>query len=683
MRVIDMNKFEQYLVDHNVESIGKPPPDLRKEFPEGSMLFDVRYREFPAEAFEVVYLNPETKRLDVKYLPPIVDIWFTRPDYRYTLDGFCVDQYFRNKMRYQHKPDDAYQMPQIEIDHAYRVFCKFSQIPKMIYEHAGDAKMYSEDGSHLVDTKYKEFYESHISDSKRGWFRKTMCQNPWSYKCDFQPDAYFRIRWLHEFGDHCDVSKVTAGFIDIEIDVLDYQPDLGNPMDVRQPITAVTSIYPHDKKVYLDVLEPREKLYGRNEDEQKHFDELLEKQRGEYAWLKSHQEEFKDMIKGNRSSSNCPVHIDEDEDNLKYLDGFDVEIAFWETSPTISFSGAEARLINNVYDHSNKHRPMFIFAWNAPFDFNYLPNRAQWIGYDPIDIIVPQEFKSKEYKFEKDRTDSFSMKTNRDWFYSSTYSQYLCQERLYAAIRKSQSEEPSYRLDAIGGTVANIHKLTDTKSGTFREFPYTDYIKFILYNIRDVVVQHAIETKVNDAQTFYSRSYAFATAYRKCFQETHIVRNSKDQLFEEFGFVMSNKVIIDQTIDGAFQGAFVADPAKNKPTGLVASGKKYNSIIFGASDLDAAAMYPNTKMAYNKDKKSLLYKCKIDNNLFREHRCCNNSYNQEYTWKDSKNNEHETDMAGPLMNSFKNHNYMSLASNWLNVPVITDIIKSVRKDMVI
>ena len=66
-----MNKFEQYLVDHNVESIGKPPPDLRKEFPEGSMLFDVRYREFPAEAFEVVYLNPETKRLDVKYLPPI------------------------------------------------------------------------------------------------------------------------------------------------------------------------------------------------------------------------------------------------------------------------------------------------------------------------------------------------------------------------------------------------------------------------------------------------------------------------------------------------------------------------------------------------------------------------------------------------------------------------------------
>ena len=133
-----MNKFEQYLVDNNIETVGTKPPDLRKEFPEGSILFDVRYRKHPSEAFEVIYLDPETKRLEVKYIPAIVDIWFTRKDYRYVLDGFCVDQYFRDKMREQHKPDDAYQMPQIELKKAYRVFCKYSQIPKMIYEHAGD-----------------------------------------------------------------------------------------------------------------------------------------------------------------------------------------------------------------------------------------------------------------------------------------------------------------------------------------------------------------------------------------------------------------------------------------------------------------------------------------------------------------------------------------------------------------
>lgn len=677
-----MNKFEQYLIDNHVESIGKPPPNLRKIFPEGCVLFDVRYRKHPHESFEVVYLDPDTKKLQVKYIPAIVDIWFTKPEYRYVLDGFCVDPYFRNKMRNQHKPDDAYQMPQIELKKAYRVFCKVSQIPKMIYQHAGKAKMYSEDGSHLIDKTYAEFYEENSEGLYSfGVFNKRMCQNPWSFKADFQPDSYFRIAWLHEFSDSCDVSQVTCGFIDIEVDVLDGHVDLSDPNDVRQPVSVVTSIYKNTKKVYVDILQPRPKNMI---DER--FHGYLEKQQIEYDWIKSHQDEFISMLYGNPSTNDCPVEIDTDKENLKYLNdgGYDIKLLFWETNDKTNFQRAEALLINSVYEHVYENRPMFMFAWNAPFDFNYLPNRAQWLGYDLINIVVPMEFESREYHFEKDRGENtFDMKNNRDWFYSSTYTQYLCQERLYAGVRKSQSEEPSYRLTAIGDKVAGIRKLTDTKSGRFDEFSYTDYIKYILYNVRDVVIQLAIESKVNDAQTLYSRSYMFSTAYSKCFQETHIVRNSKEQLFEEFQFVMSNKTVVDKTIDGSFQGAYVADPAKNKPTGLVSSGRAYNCIIYGASDLDAAAMYPNQKMAYNKDKLSLIYKCKIDNDLFRNGICYNKSYNQTYEWKDSKNRLHQSDMCGPIFNSFKNHNYMSLCSNWFNLPLITDMVQSVRKDLII
>lgn len=674
-----MNKFEQYLIDHGIESIGTPPPDLRKTFPEGSILFDVRYRRHPSEAFEVVYLDPDTHRLEVKYIPAIVDIWFTKKEYRYTLDGFCIDPYFKNKMREQHKPDDAYQMPQLELTKSYRVFCKYSQIVHLIYQHASEAKMYSDDGSELIDMTYKEYYEKNIQFSYTSEFSRKMCQNPWSYKADFQPDAYFRIRWLHEFGDQCDVSKVTSGFIDIEIDIIDYHVDLGNPNDVRQPVSIVTSIYPKDKVVYVDLLQPRPKSMIDPK-----FHPLLEQQVKEYEWIKNHKDDVIQMIYGFESNSDCPVYINKDKENLKYLheDGYRIEMIFWEAHDNISFSGAEARLINSVYEHANKHRPMFIFAWNAPFDFNYMPNRAHWIGYDEIDIVVPKEFKSKEYKFVKDQSENnFSMKTNRDFFFSSTYSQYLCQERLYAAIRKSLQEEPSYRLTAIGEKVAGIKKLTDTKSGKFDEFFYTDLLKFVLYNIRDVVIQVAIESKVNDAQTLYSRSYTFATAYSKCFQETHIVRNSKDQLFEEFGYVMSNKAVVDTTIDGAFQGAFVANPALNNVTGLVVSGRKYNSIIYGSADLDATAMYPSTKMAYNKDKNSLLYKCRINNDVFRNKLCFNRSYNQSYVWHDSKKREHEYDQSGPMFNSFKNHNYISMSSNYFNLPLITDLVQSVRKDL--
>ena len=672
-----MNAFEKYLYDHHVESIGNPPPDLRKIFPEGSMLFDVRYRRSPEE-FEVVYLDPNTKRLEVKYVPAIVDIWFVKPEHRYVLKDFCVEPYFKNKMREQHKEDDAYQIPQLSIDKLYRVYCKCSQIQKMIAQHAGEAKMYSEDGSHLIDMTYKEYFEHNIDVGPFNTVKKRMNQNPFCYKGDFKEDAYFRIRWVHEFGEECDVSKVTCGFLDIEIDVMDNQVNLSDPHDVRQPISTVTSIFPIPKKVYVDILQPRP-ISTFAEHLRDKMRPILDQVWLEYNWIKNHQQEFISMILGNPSPDDCPIRIDTDKDNLKYLQGYDVELRFYEMTDGKSFQKAEAMLIYNVFDHINKHRPMFMFAWNAPFDFNYLPNRYQWLGYDPTEPVVPNEFKSKEIRYQQDNSGNFQLKTSRDWFYIASYTQYACQERLYAGVRKSQSEEPSYRLTAIGDKVAGIRKLTDTKSGTFREFQYTDFLKFILYNVRDVVVQLAIEDKVSDAKTLYARSYDFTTGFDKCFQETHIVRNSKETLYEGFGYVMANKTVIDTTIDGSFQGAYVADPKKNSPTGLVLSGNALNNIIYGSADLDATAMYPSQKMAYNLDKCTMIFKCKIDNNVFRSGRCINRSYNQSYTWKDAKGNEHETDMASPIMNSFKNHNVISLLSNWMNAPLIPDIIDRVHR----
>ena len=677
MRDIDMNEFEKYLKEHHIESIGTPPPDLRKVFPEGAMMFNVTYRRHPEE-FEVVYLDPATNRLEVAYIPAIVDIWFTKPEFRYTMKDSCIEPYFKDKMRYQHKDDDAYQIPQIELDKTYRVWCKVSQIPKMIYQHAGKAKMYSEDGSHLIDTTYAEFYEENMGSAYTfGTFTKRMCQNPWSFKCDFQPDVYFRDRWVHEFGDACDTSKVTAAFLDIEIDVLDVNIDLKNPKDNRAHVSMVTSIFPKDKMVYVDILEPRPL-----NDFAQHLHEkvipLRNKMVKEYEWIKSHQKEFIDMILGHESTSNCPVRIDEDMENLKYLQGYTVNLGLFEQREGRPFIEAEARLIDNVFAHVNLHRPMFMFAWNAPFDINYLPNRLQYIGYDPGSSVVPENFKSKEIRYEPDKTNNFSMKNSRDWFYIASYTQYLCQERLYAGIRQSQSEEPSYQLTAIGKKVAKIEKLTDTKSGKFSEFLYTDFIKFVLYNVRDVVIQLAIETKVSDAKTLYARSYDFVTAFSKCFQETHIVRNSKANLYEVFGYVMANKVVVDKTIDGAFQGAYVADPLKNSVT-MVMSGRGMNCIIYGSADLDATAMYPSQKMAYNLGKMTLIYKCRIDNNLFRNKVCRNLSYNQKYTWKDSDKNEHETDLSGPLFNSFKNHNVCSLMHNWFNAPTVTELIAHTHK----
>jgi len=194
---------------------------------------------------------------------------------------------------------------------------------------------------------------------------------------------------------------------------------------------------------------------------------------------------------------------------------------------------------------------------------------------------------------------------------------------------------------------------------------------FILYNIRDVVVQVAIELINNDCQALVGRSYMFCTQYSKCFQETHIVRNTREFYYEADGFVQACRLLIEPGIDPAYKGAFVAETLNNAPTGYILNGKNINNVMFGVLDADAKAYYPSTKIGLNEDPATLLFKSIIDNDNFRNGNCTNRSFNQEYYWYDSKNRPHAEDMSAPIMNSYKNHNEASVMHNWLGAPSMT------------
>lgn len=586
-------------------------PEL-KNYPEGSILFDVRYSRNP-ESFEVIYWSPITKQLEVQYEPPIVDIWFLKEEYR----------------------TNQYQISQAESDKCYPVYCKVSEIPKAIAINIGG--------------EYKEFFDNNSASMRHNDLAKHMCECPWVFKADFSPDVYFRLRWLQKYGDQIDVSKVTYSFLDIECDVIDKTVDPKDVKDVTQPVNAVTLILPEQKICAVMVLGPRpkHKLHPK-------FHNLLMKQEVEFNWLVNNQEEFKKMVK------------DEDEDNKKFLKDYEIRLHIFDFHD-------EIKLIKTIFDYINKYRPMFCLSWNGKFDQNYLLHRIEYLGYDPKDFFIPEGFKTQQLYYHEDNSGNFSFKNSSDWFYTSTYTIYICQLRLFAMIRKSQAERRSYSLSSVGKDVAKIDKLTQTKSGAFRQFAYTDFLKFILYNVRDVVVQLAIELKSNDCQSLVGRSYMFATQYAKCFKETHIVRNIREYIFEEEGFVQACTLLIDPTLDTAFKGAFVAPPEHNKPTGLILNGKRLNLIMYGVLDADAASYYPSTKMGMNMDPMSLLYKCIVNNDVFQNGMCNNNSFNQVYTWHDSKNRPHAEDMTGPLMNTYKNKNENSLMSNWFNEPTISEV----------
>lgn len=595
-------------------------PKLKNiEYPAGSILFDVRYYHTP-ECFEVVYFNPITNQLEVEYEDPIIDIWFLKEEYR----------------------TNKYQLPHVPTDQCYPVFCKPSHVPRVIAENIGG--------------EWKEYFDTYNGQIPNRELKDYMCKCPWVFKADFTPDVYFRLKWIEKYGEECDVSKVTFGLLDIEVDVLDRTVDPKDIHSAPQPINAVSIILPHVKIAALLVLGPRPKHRIHEK-----FWKLLERQEKAYNWLTGNIDEFKRRI------------VETDPDNKKYLEGYDIRVH------TFDFDN-EIHLIKTAFDYINKYRPMFCMSWNAKFDDNYLMERILYLGYDPKQIIIPEAFKTDMLYYSEDKSGkagnndkkrSFSIKNSRDWMFSSTYTVYICQMRLFAAIRKSQQERRSYSLSAVGKDMAKIDKLTNTKSGSFREFAYTDFINFLLYNMRDTVVQLAVELNCNDCQALVSRSYMFATQYSKCFQETHIVRNLREYFFEREGYVQACRLIVDAGIDTSFKGAFVAPTEKNAPTGYVLNGKAVSNIMYGVLDADAAAYYPSNKMGMNLDPMALLYKCKINNEIFvRE--CINRSFNQEYYWYDSKNKPHQEDMTGPMMNSFKNGNEMSLLYNWFNLPSVSE-----------
>lgn len=580
-----------------------------------AMLFDVRYCRSP-ESFEVITWNPITRQLEVNYEEPIVDIWFLKPENR----------------------NNKYQISQIDMDLCYPFYCKPSQISKVIAQEIGG--------------EWAEWYEANKEQYNPNDIQRHMCECPWVFAADFDPTVYFRLRWFEQYGKKIDLTHVSTAQLDIEVDVIDRASDLKNINDSPNPINAVSLILPHVKIAVLFALGPRPKYKL-----DKKFWGLLEKQEKEYQWLLEHQDEFKRMM------------YEDDEDNKKYLEGFDIRLHIFEYED-------EIKLIKTVFDYINKYRPMFLESWNAKFDHPRLWHRIEYLGYDPYDIIIPKEFKSKKLYYQEDQSGTFQMKNARDWFHTSTYTIYICQMRLFASIRKSQQERRSYSLDSVGSDMCGIHKLTNTKSAAFRLFAYTDYLKFLLYNFRDTVVQTAIEMTTNDCRTLVSRSFNFATPYPKCFQETHIVRNTREYYYRKYSHkIQGCRLIVDKNQDSAFKGAFVAPPEKNAPTGLVLNGKNHNNIIFGSLDADAASYYPSTKMGMNMDPMSLLYKCIINNDTFRNGTSRNLSMNQEYLWYDSKNKPHNEDMSGPLINAYKNKNICSLMTNWFGLPTISEYFK--------
>lgn len=598
------------------------------------------------ECFEVIYKDVDTNKVYVSYEDPTVDIYITKEEYR----------------------DHSYNKPQELMSKLNKVECNYSDIPFQIASAIGKTGL---------DFMFSALREKDFNKIKHLYLW------PYCYKCDFQPEYYYLSRWQKEH-ELPIKAKPSKAFLDIETDILDNIVDLKNIRNsANAPVNLMTLILDETNESYTFILEPHEpkKLNYSDKQFQKRV-ELYQKQLKAHEWLLTHKDEF-----------------------IKNLhDRFD------QTYGTINYHlriyKSEIEMIKDLFQLLHQRKPNFVLIWNMRFDIQYLYYRIIELGYDPADIMCHPDFKYKRCYFKEDNTTQKLVK-QFDYFYVSSYSQFICQMRTYGSIRKSQHALRSLSLNAISDIELKDRKVDYPSNTNIRTFPYEDWITFIIYNIKDVLLQVGIERKVNDMMTYYKRMYSNQTPYNKIFRETHLLRNYREKYFESIGYVQSNNINIIDTKDTSafatndqvydfdddednddnsevenetsFKGAIVADPIYNDSIGEVILGIPTNYILKNLIDMDMGSFYPSVKIASNMDPMTLEFKAYIDTKDYIDGKYPNKSLNTSYYERDKKGKLRYNDVTGECINTYMTENVLTFGYNWLNLPDITEIIEELSR----
>lgn len=279
---------------------------------------------------------------------------------------------------------------------------------------------------------------------------------------------------------------------------------------------------------------------------------------------------------------------------------------FGKLNYDIRFFDKENQLLRDFMDVINETKPDFCSAWNANFDIQTIMNR--WInryGDDASELMCHPDFSHPVcYFFDDTKHQKYSEKG--DYLCCSSYTIFTDSLINFATLRKGLGERRSYKLNDIA-----FEELGDLKedysevSDNLGDLPYIDYEKFVMYNIKDVLLLKKLEEKNKDLEQQYQLSLLTGTRFHKVMKKTVSLVNLRYDHYLKQGIVpccnMNVNYTGEQSSGEKFQGAVVCDPTLNGHEGIKINGKKSMFIFENGIDFDLAALYPNIIRSNNID----------------------------------------------------------------------------------
>ena len=263
------------------------------------------------------------------------------------------------------------------------------------------------------------------------------------------------------------------------------------------------------------------------------------------------------------------------EEALKYKDEFDIT----KINLEYRYFKEESDLLSDFLFWWKNTQIDCLTGWNTEgYDTIYLYNRIMRVlGSDTALQLSP-------FRIIKDRLVSIGSKEYTAYDYLGiAHLDYLPTYKKFTYITRE-----SYKLDHIGDVELGVKKLD--MGCTFREsYQDRNWIRFVLYNLRDCEIVDKLEDKLGLIQLIYTMAYD-----AKCLpNDLYSPVKTWDCMM--YRFMLEKNIIVPQkkkVKSWSIEGAYVKEP---KPG-------QYNWI----ASFDAASLYPTIIMQYNMSPETLV-----------------------------------------------------------------------------
>lgn len=425
---------------------------------------------------------------------------------------------------------------------------------------------------------------------------------PYILGSDLSIESQYMSYFIKEYSN--DKQKpLSVGFFDIESDIIDFPEGEFAPIG-EPPINAVSYIDYDTKQVYG--------LFLRN---------------------------------------NKNFQIEEAESNLNSIlntlhEKFDEKFPNYEYS--IRFFDTEIELIIALIQLFIACNNDYILAWNLPYDIMSVIARISKLGYDPRDIFHdPNNFCIPMCEFYND--NNVVAHKRRQISKITIMPVFIDFLVLYAGIRSAGPKLPSLKLSFIARKELNDDKYDYSEVASIRTLPYVDFIRFMIYNIKDTLLLAALHEVTNDINELYIRcstdglmpyeiftSTAMLTDSLRLFIENNcnmIMGNNRNKIFKNDNSNQNKYTLIDdddmwefdifgeeedaeddddETTDNGkkkkFSGAYVSNPTRMLSTGLKINGSESNYVHNHIIDQDITSEYPTSMIIMNLSNETLVGK---------------------------------------------------------------------------